>query len=193
MKGAVTQAEFARHKGVHRSTVTRWIERGRITLDEKGRIDVAAAERQLQETESLEPHHIARKEQIEADKAAGAAQAGAPEESRAEDLASVSAQLKRETLRLQAAKARKATLEAEHLSGALVDRGELDYLMTEIGTLLRKQSEQLADRYSGPIAAMGGDANAIHKALEDAGREIANELAALMRRKSGEWAREDAA
>jgi len=66
----VTQAEFARICGVNRSTVTRWLQAGRIEATPQGLIDPTAAQRMREATESPAPHHQARKEQIEAEKAA---------------------------------------------------------------------------------------------------------------------------
>lgn len=179
MSEGITRAEFARDMGVNRATVTRWIQRERITPLPNGRIDPQRARAQLADSESVEPHHQARKAQIEADKAAQAAQST---QAPSGDMHSVSEQLKRETLRLQAAKARKAALEAEQLAGNLVDRADVDYLMAQIGATARGLLEGLADRNAGEIAAAGGDLNAIHKKLDDLGRELAAELADAMGR-----------
>lgn len=48
-KAFMTQAEYSRHRGVVRSTVTVWKNRGRLVIDAKGRIDVAASDRSLDE------------------------------------------------------------------------------------------------------------------------------------------------
>lgn len=48
-KAFMTQAEYSRHRGVVRSTVTVWKNRGRLVIDAKGRIDVAASDRALDE------------------------------------------------------------------------------------------------------------------------------------------------
>jgi hypothetical protein len=65
----VTRAEYARHAGVNRSTVTRWIEAGRIPSRPDGLIDQAQADQMRDVTESPLPHHQARKAQIETEKA----------------------------------------------------------------------------------------------------------------------------
>ena len=59
----VTQAEFARLAGVNRSTVTRWLQNGRIQADPSRLIDPDAALKMRAATESPLPHHQARKEQ----------------------------------------------------------------------------------------------------------------------------------
>lgn len=81
--GKVTQAEFARHVKVNRSTVNRWIKAGRLSVDAAGLIDVGPAMAELAATESPLPHHQARKATFEMEKQAaglaalaGGAQAG---------------------------------------------------------------------------------------------------------------------
>lgn len=48
-KAFMTQAEYSRHRGVVRSTVTVWKNRGRLVMDAEGRIDVAASDLALDE------------------------------------------------------------------------------------------------------------------------------------------------
>ncbi len=45
----VTQAEFSRHRGVSRKTVSVWKVRGLLVLSPDGLIDVAASDRKLNE------------------------------------------------------------------------------------------------------------------------------------------------
>lgn len=45
----MTQAEYARHRGVSRQAVNKWVDTGRIELNENGRIDVADADFELGE------------------------------------------------------------------------------------------------------------------------------------------------
>lgn len=66
----VTQAEFARLVGVNRSTVHKWVKAGRVALDADGLLDAQAAQRMRDETESLQPHHQAKKMAIELEKQA---------------------------------------------------------------------------------------------------------------------------
>lgn len=69
MSERITRAEFARRAGVNKSTVTRWIESGRITIGPDGLIDEAEAHSQRAASESPAPHHQARKAQLELAKA----------------------------------------------------------------------------------------------------------------------------
>lgn len=45
----MTQAEFARHRGVSRKTITHWKQRGLVVLVDGGAVDVAASEARLAE------------------------------------------------------------------------------------------------------------------------------------------------
>lgn len=74
--GKLTQAEFARHLQVNRSTVNRWIKAGRLAVDGAGLIDVGSALAQLKDSESPLPHHQARKAVFELEKLAAAERAG---------------------------------------------------------------------------------------------------------------------
>ena len=71
----VTQAEFARICGVNRSTVTRWLQNGRIQATAQGFIDPQAAQRMREATESPAAHHQARKAQFDDQRGAFAGQA----------------------------------------------------------------------------------------------------------------------
>jgi hypothetical protein len=69
MSERITRAEFARRAGVNKSTITRWIGSGRITLGPDGMLDEAEAHRQRAASESPAPHHQARKAQLDLAKA----------------------------------------------------------------------------------------------------------------------------
>jgi len=47
--GFVTQAEYGRHRGVSRKTVTGWKQRGLLVLDAYGRVDIAMTDAALDE------------------------------------------------------------------------------------------------------------------------------------------------
>lgn len=191
MTQRVTQAEFARIARVNRSTVTRWIRNGRISLGADGRIDVARAMREREATESPMPHHQARKAQIDEQKSAGVApgsNGAAPPGNSGElttdsSVAQISAGLKLETYRLQKAKAEKAALELDQMAGALVERAEVEFVLDDFGQVLRSLLESMADRLSGPLAGHRGDTNAIHKDLEDAAHDLLTEISAHMARR----------
>ena len=200
----VTQAEFARLTGVNRSTVTRWIQNGRIQLDQNGLIDAVAANAMREDTASLQPHHQARKAGIELVKqAAGAAQhaigalgipsinqnapapAGEADDSMAGDLnaADVNSRYKLAMAREREAKAELAAMEVDKLAGTLVERSEVDYLLSDLGNTLRSTFESLPDRLAGQLAALRGDSSAMHQALGDALRDVLLSFSEQMKRR----------
>ena len=200
----VTQAEFARISGVNRSTVSRWIQNGRIQADATGRIDAQAANAMREDTASLQPHHQARKAGIElAKQAAGAAQhasstlslppiiqnapagAGEADDLLAGDLsaADVNGRYKLAMAREREAKAELAAMEVDKLAGTLVERAEVDYVLADLGNTLRSTFESLPDRLAGQLAALRGDTNAMHQALEEALRDVLASIAEQMKRR----------
>jgi len=199
----VKPSEFARICGVNRSTVTRWIQNGRIALAGNGLIDSDQAARMREETESPLPHHQARKAQFDEARAASAMpeskqidpdataqqtdnkqQPGEPVKLTGAET-SVSTALKLETWRLQKAKAEMAALEVDKMAGTLVERSEVDFVLAEFGSTLRALLEGMSDRLAGQLAAHRGDASLIHKDLEDAAFDVLSEISQLMQRKSG--------
>ena len=199
----VTQAEFARIAGVNRSTVTRWIQNGRIQADVTGRIDAQAANAMREDTASLQPHHQARKAGIElAKQATGAAQhatstlslppiiqnapagAGEADDLLAGDLsaADVNGRYKLAMAREREAKAELAAMEVDKLAGTLVERAEVDYVLADLGNTLRSTFESLPDRLAGQLAALRGDTSAMHQALEEALRDVLASIAEQMKR-----------
>lgn len=198
MTDRVTQAEFARITKVNRSTVTRWIRNGRISLGDDGRIDVARAIREREATESPMPHHQARKAQFDDQKAAIVAPGGngsAPPGNRAglsadSPIDNITAALKLETYRLQKARAEKAALEVDRLAGALIDYADVEFVIDDIGQVLRALLESQADRLAGTLAAHRGDANAIHASLEEAAHELLAEISGHMARRMEKLATE---
>lgn len=177
----VTQAEFARLAGVNRSTVNRWLKNGRIEADAAGRIDPEAAARLRLATESPEPHHQARKAQFE--DAREAAGEPTPDEDSLEGLGALGVALKRATLDLQRRKAELAALEVDQQAGRLVDRSDIDFVLGDLGATLRSLAEGIPDRLAGEIAAHQGNVGAIHKALEDAMRELLLAVSAQMQQR----------
>lgn len=201
----VTQAEFARICGVNRSTVTRWLQNGRITTDAHGLIDPVAAAALRDATESPAPHHQARKAQFDDARAQNPAGQGAtpgatgatasqngPQPRFSEPVAGepmpqaekLGIALKLETYKLQKAKAETANMELDKLAGTLVERAEVDFVLADLANTARAQLENLPGRLSGPLAALKSDANLIHTALEDALRDVLHDLAAAMRQKT---------
>jgi len=187
----VSQAEFARQCGLSRQRINQLVKQGRIPTNEKGRIDPQLGAQWREATESPEPHHQARKAQIEAEKAAQAAAQppGLPaqhlqqSEAGLQGVEKIGAALKLETYKLQKHKAEKARMEAEKLAGNLLDRQDVERVLADFGATLRAKLEGMPDRLAGAIAAHRGEATAIHRELESAAEEILTEIADTMKRK----------
>lgn len=178
----VSRAEFARLQGVNKSTVTRWIQSGRIALTDDGRVDVAAAREQLKATGSPLPHHEARREQAAEARLGGAEDsvAGAATPRNASDPApgtDVSLRLKEARARYEENRADMAALDRDQKAGLLVLRADAEYAMADIGRRLASLVERLADQTTPTLVGHKGDAAAIHATLIEAGRDLRVELA----------------
>lgn len=176
----MTRAEFARHMKVNRSTVTRWIERGRIVATADGRIDSEAAKRALEATESPEPHHQARSAQIAEEKAQRARRRGG--ETR--EVTEIGLRLKLAMAKEREAKAQLAALEVDRQAGLLVEREQVDFILKDIGTTLRTAVDGLADRLAPQLAGHGGDVAKVHAGLDDAARDLLHEISDHIERRS---------
>lgn len=188
----VNPAQFARLCGVNRSTVTRWLQNGRIVADHAGMIDPEAATRMRLATESPLPHHQARKAQFDeareaaaAPAPASAAQEPAGDEGEFTGMEALGQQLKRATVDLQRHKAEQAAIEIDKAMGTLVEMSEVQYVLGDLGATLRSLLEGMPDRLAGEIAAHQGNTNAVHKALEDAAREMLLAISEQMSRRVG--------
>lgn len=208
----VTQAEFARLCGVNKSTVTRWLQNGRMQATAQGLIDVDAAKRMLDATESPSPHNLARKAQFEEARAAKEALSGqtqgnplsssqnapySPENdpatpnttqgNSAEPVPAaekIGMALKLETYKLQKAKAETANLELDKMAGALCERAEVDYALNDFGNTLRALLEAMPDRLASQLSTLHGDVAAMHKAIEEAMHDALASMAENMTRKT---------
>lgn len=186
MTARLTQSEFARLRGVNRSTVHRWLANGRIQADERGMIDPAAAALSLDATESPLPHHQARKAQFDEARAGhGINQAektqhgpAAPHEP-VPAIEKIGAALKLETYKLQKAKAERENMELDKLAGALVERAEVELVLADFGATLRGLLENLPTRLH---AVHQGDHQKITE-IECVAADLLNEIVDHMHRK----------
>ena len=180
----LTRAQFARQERVAKSTVTRWVQDGRITLGHDGLIDATAGAAERIATESPLAQHQTRKAQFIAEREATDqpratdAATGQPAPPDApivpappSDSAVIGASLKYETYRLQKAKAELANLDIDKAPGLLVERAEIDFILSDFGATVRDQFESLPDRLTSDLAACRGDPSALHKTLADAARQ----------------------
>lgn len=193
----VTQAEFARLCGVNRSTVSRWLQNGRISADEHGRIDPVAAQRMREATESPEPHHQARKAQFEEEREASMVGRGEVDNSAAHSEAAgmggagavasmerLGAALKFETLKLQRGKAELVAIEIDKAARTLVERAEVEFVLADVAETLRGLSDAFPSRHTPSVMAfVQGDANEVHRVLEEAMGQLLADMATVMRRR----------
>lgn len=192
----ITRADFARLMNVNRSTVTRWIEAGRIKLAADGNIDPESATAMLPKTASPMPHHMARVEQIAEQKALLLPEADAtPSANRAtgSDIAESIDRSEQAALRLKLARVAREEAEAEiaamkrdEQAKLLVQRADAEFVMLDFARTLGALLERLADRYTPEVMSCQGNSQAIHKVLSDAGRDIRTELSHQMRRRAAE-------
>ena len=201
----VTQAEFARLCGVNRSTVTRWVQNGRIAVDAQGLIDPVAASAMREATESPQPHHQARKAQFDeertpnpawqnvANPATGPAtgQNAPPAQKPAASIGEPIPQaeqlgiaLKVETYKLQKAKAQTANVELDKMAGSLCERAEVDYALADFGNTLRALLEAMPDRLASQLSTLQGDVSAMHRAIEEAMHDALASMSETMQRKT---------
>ena len=185
---AMTKAEYARHAGVNRSQITRWLQNGRITALPSGLIDPVAADAQRSATESPMPHHQARKAQIESEKEqtqtqSAVAETGLEAAQGTQDMAELGRMLKRETWRLQKAKAERENMELDVRAGALVERSEVDMVLADLGATLRARLEALPDRITPECIAIQ-EPGALHKYLADTFADFLAEFSQEIGRKT---------
>ena len=136
----VTRSQFARLCGVNRSTVTRWLQNGRIAADPAGMIDPEAAQRMRLATESPMPQHQARKARFDearegaaTPEPASAAQEPAGDESEFTGMEDLGHQLKRATVDLQRRKAEMQAIEIDKATGTLVEMADVHYVLGDLG------------------------------------------------------------
>ena len=173
----VTQAEFARIANVNKSTVFRWTKNGRISLGPDGKIDVEAALRERQASESPEPRHQARKAQFDEAKATSAPSGG--ESGGMVGLGvgeKLGLMLKQAHLKKITAQAEQANLDLDLAAKAVYSAEDVHYLLAELGHTIADSYQSLADRYTPVLVACKGDSNTLHKSLEEIG---ATELTAI--------------
>jgi hypothetical protein len=188
MKNLVTQAEFARIANVNRATVHKWVKSGRIQLQGK-LIDVDAALKSREATESHEPRHQARKEQFDEQKATAGSttvQEGLGALSGMGIGEKVGLAIRQQQLKHLTAKAEQANVDLDKAAGQLVERTEIDYVLTDFGRTVSDRLQSLPDRYTPELAACSADPVRIHKALEDIGAQVLSEIHDHLNRKAEE-------
>lgn len=181
----LTQAEFARQRGVNKSTVTRWIQNGRLTPEPNGLIDPERAARQLDATESPLPHHQARKAQFDearqvgglggaektqtapSERGATVVQQGATDEQQTEIPKDVVAhRTKLAMMREREWTATQREIEARKSAGELCEVSRVREAWRSAYVLLRATLKSMPPRAAPELAACKGDVAAIEHDLD---------------------------
>jgi hypothetical protein len=76
-----------------------------------------------------------------------------------------------------------ANLELDQRAGLLVERTEVDFVLADVGNTFRGLLEGLPDRLAPVIAGHRGDLGTLHKVLEDACREVLEQITEHMARR----------
>lgn len=177
----VSQAEFARLLGMHRGSVTRFKQAGRLVLDAAGRVNVEASIRRLEETRDPNRDDVSARHAATRGDTPHAAQGGE---------ADTDGSSSGETY--QAARAKKeryhalqAELDYLRAAGQVVDREAVERAVADVVTALRQALENRAHRLAPEL--VGRDLDAIRSALRidtvaaltDLEREFARQLAEI--------------
>lgn len=165
---AETQTQFAERMGVHKSTVTRWKQDGRLVLDPSGRVDVEASLHAIQATEGVAPMHVARRESLaESREAARAPAAAADQEPMVMDtLARIGAKTKFEAMRKLKAEADRAEMDRDRLRGELIERREVQKDLADAVAVILNAAETLPDRLA-PVLTGVAEQTTVRAILRD--------------------------
>lgn len=177
---AVTKAEFARMKGVDRSTITRWADQSRIVVDD-GRVLVAESEARLAETADPSKAGVVKRHELER----GAPVADlltvpvAPSGGKREKGGHYGDRI-RESARHEAAKAERAEIELAQLKGQLTDVEGVQKAMADFATLTRQTYERIRVDMKLRLA-VETDPDRIDQLLRDAIDNAARTVADLLK------------
>jgi hypothetical protein len=185
MNEHLSMADFARLKGVHKGTVTRWRQQGRIVMHGR-KVNVPASEQQLQETGGARPDvadRHARKRKVasppqtppevpalpEGDEGAGEGDGRGPGSYQA-------ARAMNEHY-----KALRAQAEYEQMIGNLVAREDVDTAMRNVGAAVRAALDVMPDQ-TAPLVGPITDLHEVHGLLADACRNVLHGLGETLAR-----------
>lgn len=177
MSGTATRAEFARQRGVNRSTVTRWIERGQVVLTDDGQIDVAASEAMLAGTSGARPDVAAR----HAVGRAGGQAAVPPQVPAGGDADRIGNSYQTARAVREKYAALRARAEYEQMLGNLLARDDVELAMKSIGAAVRAALDVLPDQ-TAPLVAPITDLHEVHALISDACRNVLHNLEAQVLR-----------
>lgn len=171
---ALLEQDYGRK--VNRSTISRWVEKGRV-IEADGLVDVEKSLALLQLTKGGR-EDVARRHREEAqDK--GQRQ---PDNKR---LAAFREDRAEAETRMAIAKADREEMERDKLAGNLIEKDVVDFALNDFGATLRGLMETLADRLA-PVIFPLQTLEETHAALEEAAEAVLQEMSAAMKRRQGE-------
>ncbi|MDZ7804318.1 hypothetical protein [Thiohalophilus sp.] len=156
----MSQAEFARHRGVAKATVTEYKRKGFLVLTDDGRIDVEKTERVL--AASL-------------DTRGGNRNRGSDEQPAATDASYMAAKT-----REMEAKAARQEMETRQRAGELVAREDVQVTAFTLARNAQEAVMAVADRLS-PLLAAETDSAKVHEMLSAELRQVCQDLAKAAR------------
>lgn len=167
----MTKSEYARHRGITPSAVTRAIAEGRISttkIEGRERIDRDAADRQW--LASTRPRADVTPPSRPRPKSA------VDDEDRD--------RLRAARIKFEEARAEAANLDLDKAAGSLVERAEVDFVLADLGSAIIQEFEQLPDRLAPELAAAQGDREKVRRLLADGIGEALNRLADHLARRA---------
>lgn len=190
MARLMTPAEIAKHFGVDRSTVTRWLQRGRITANDDGLIDADLAARTVLSTQPLKSNLLARVATHEMNKTLKkrGKTANSHDDLSMLDPETVAMRYKAAMAREREAKAELAAMEVDRQAGLLLDRQDVDFVLADLGNTLRVKLENVEDTLTERVLPLGSDAAAVRHVVRETLREVLEDISELMHRRMREVA-----
>lgn len=148
-ENSVSKAEYARMKGLNKSTITRWAASGRLVLDDKGNVLVAESEARLAETADPAKEGVVARHEAQRGHSVQA-QGRAPTDPERD-----SSYTKRigESARREAALADMAEMDRDKQRGRLVEREWVERAVADSVVAARQALERLPDRLMLQLAA----------------------------------------
>ena len=188
MARLMTPAEIAKHFGVDRSTVTRWLQRGRITANDDGLIDADLAARTVPSTQPLKSNLLARVATHEMNKTLKkrGKTANSHDDLSMLDPETVAMRYKAAMAREREAKAELAAMEVDRQAGLLLDRQDVDFVLADLGNTLRVKLENVEDTLTERVLPLGNDAAAVRHVVRETLREVLEDISELMNRRMRE-------
>jgi len=155
----MTQAEFARRRGVSRATVTEYKQKGLLVMTDDGRVDASASEERL--SASLDPSR-------------GGDRTGVKKKPSAPQKGADGRFMAARTEELEAKAARQRML-LEKEAGRLVEKELVQHAAFTLARAAQEALVAIPDRLASVLAAEA-DAGQVHKLLSEEIRRVCNEL-----------------